>query len=167
MCTLSHTFLPALLLCRFMSARASLSFLSLASTKIWLKWMACSTWSLQPPQSKEPLESCDEPFLVGSQEQLSRSPWLQARAKVYTTPAEEMAYTKATSWLPRSRQLWWGKVCYFVPKTCICVEVRSSGNSSDLKIDSMSLHWLMGPGYCFYCFGSQINKKKNQIVFFL
>lgn len=76
------TFLPAWLLCRFMSARASLSFLSLASTKDWLKRMACATWSLQPPQSKEPLASCDEPFLVGSHEQESSSPWLQARARV-------------------------------------------------------------------------------------
>uniref|UniRef100_A0A8D0D353 Secreted protein n=1 Tax=Sander lucioperca TaxID=283035 RepID=A0A8D0D353_SANLU len=84
------TFLPARLLCKFMSARASLSFLSLASTKPWLKRMACSTWSLQPPQSKEPLASRDEPFFVGSQEQESSSPWLQAR----------MAYMKATSRLP-------------------------------------------------------------------
>lgn len=76
------TFLPAWLLCRFMSARASRSLRSLASTKLWLKRIACSTWSLQPPQSKEPLASCDEPFLVGSQEQESSSPWLQARARV-------------------------------------------------------------------------------------
>ena len=97
------TFLPARLLCKFMSARASLSFLSLASTKAWLKRMACSTWSLQPPQSKEPLASRDEPFLVGSQEQESSSPWLQARANVWTTPAEEIAYMKATSRLPEGR----------------------------------------------------------------
>ncbi|TNN35488.1 hypothetical protein EYF80_054347 [Liparis tanakae] len=67
----------------FMSAWASLPFLSLASTKPWLKRMACSTWSLQPPQSNEPVASRDEPVVfLGSQEHESSSPRLQARASV-------------------------------------------------------------------------------------
>lgn len=60
--------------------------------------------SLQPPQSKWPLLSLVEPFFLGSQEQDFSSPWLHALVMAKTTPAEEMACTKADSRLPETKK---------------------------------------------------------------
>lgn len=61
--------------------------------------------SLQPPQSKWPLLSLAEPFFLGSQEQDFSSPWLHALVMAKTTPAEEMACTKADSRLPETKEV--------------------------------------------------------------
>lgn len=94
------TRLPARLLWRFISARASRTLLSLASINIREKWLAHRTLSLHPPHSNQPDLSLPFPTLVGSQPHCSRFPLLQARVMAWTTPAEEMAYTKADSRLP-------------------------------------------------------------------
>ena len=85
------TRLPARLLWRFISARASRTRRSLASINILEKWLAQRTLSLHPPHSNQPALSLPLPALVGSHPHCKRLPLLQARVIEWTTPADEMA----------------------------------------------------------------------------
>lgn len=94
------TLLPAPLLCRFISALASLMTFSLASTNIRLNLTPNRMLSLHPPQTNSLFLSRPLPTFLGSQAQFSSSPLLHDRVIECTTALEVIAYKMAVSRFP-------------------------------------------------------------------